>query len=89
MIDPRTNNVMLLDFDKAIQIGVGREITNFNDIDGVIFSIYEILTFDTKYWKIDYWDLDVDIVENLIEWPVKAELEPGLNVPTIRHYLNE
>lgn len=89
MIDAQTNNLILLDFDKAIQIGAGKEVANFNDIDGVIFSIYEILTFDTKYQKIDYWDLDVSEVENMIEWPVKAELEPDLDVTTIRQCLNE
>jgi serine/threonine protein kinase len=89
MIDPQTNNLILLDFDKAIQIGLGKEIANFNDIDGVIFSIYEILTFDTKYQKIEYWDLDVSEVENMTCWPLKAQLEPGLELDTIRQYLHE
>jgi serine/threonine protein kinase len=88
MIDPQTNRLMLIDFDKAIQIGVGKEIANFDDINGVIFSIYEILTFDTKYQKIDYWDLNISEVEEMVEWPVKAELEHGLDIATIRQHLN-
>jgi hypothetical protein len=53
-IDPQTNKSTILDFDKAIQIGVEDEIPNFNDINGVIVNIFVILTLDLKYQKMGY-----------------------------------
>lgn len=89
LIDSRTNKIKLLDFDKATQIGGGHEVPNFNDIDGVILSVYQILTLDTKYERLSSWNSDVRKLEESTDWPLKVRLEAGLDGAAIRQYLND
>ena len=60
-------------------------------MDGVIFTIYELVTFDKSFREgIVYWKHDVRPVEEMAEWHVRATtLEPGLDIRTIRRHLFE
>ena len=84
LICPVTGNVKIFDFDRAALIGVqapdyermpdqGR-----NDVDGVIFTIYEALTKDEHFRKIPHWEQNVQDVENMVEWPVVMPLEENV-----------
>ena len=91
LIDPRTKRLLLFDFNNSIQIGNSSRIRKFDgppDVDGVIFTIYELLTFDKSFREAQvYWEHDVSPIEQMTEWPVQAELEPGLDVATVRRHL--
>jgi hypothetical protein len=89
MIDSKTNRLTLLDFDRATQIGADGEIAKLNDINGVIFSVYQILTLDTEYQGLSCGNLDVGEIERMTQWPVNIQLEADLDVAAIRHHLNE
>lgn len=93
LIDPQTERLLLFDFNNTIQIGDASNNSKWNepsDVDGVIFTIYELLTFD-KSFRADkvYWECEVSPIEEMVDWPVKAELEAGLEIVTIRHHLNQ
>ncbi|KAI9833445.1 MAG: hypothetical protein M1819_003603 [Sarea resinae] len=90
LIDPTTNTLKLFDFDRAAKIGTVSKTHNQNDVDGVIFTLYEILTLDHQYRDIPFWEQDVTKVEKLREWPVKAAVEDGSGgIPAFRRYLDQ
>jgi Protein kinase domain len=93
LIDPQTQRLLLFDFNLCMQIGdATRQIRKFwgpPDVDGVIFTIYELLTFDKSFRSSTvYHQVEVGPVEEMVEWPLKATLEPGLDVSTIRRRLD-
>jgi hypothetical protein len=52
LIDPLIERLLLFDFNNDIQIGNdlrGSEYDGPPDVDGVIFTIYELLTFDRSF----------------------------------------
>lgn len=52
LIDPQTHRLLLFDFNNAMQIGdTSRNPEFFGplDMDGIIFTIYELLTFDKSF----------------------------------------
>jgi hypothetical protein len=92
LIDPQTHRLLLFDFNNCMQIGDLREPRKFwgsPDVDGVIFTIYELLTFDKSFRNCTaYYEHEVGPVEEMVEWPLKATLEPGLDMSTIRRHLD-
>jgi hypothetical protein len=93
LIDPQTKRLLLFDFNNGMQIGDPSQNPKFvgpPDVDGVIFTIYELLTHDKSFREGQvYWQHDVTPIEEMAKWPVKAELEPGLDVTTIRRHLSQ
>jgi hypothetical protein len=53
----------------------------------VIFTIYELLTYDEQYRNIHWEEQDVSQVENLAEWPAQRLLEDRVDVTTCRDFL--
>jgi hypothetical protein len=94
LIDPQTQRLLLFDFNNCMQIGnvtSHPRIASWGppDVDGVIFTIYELLTFDKSFRNgKPFWLHQVGPIEEMAEWPVKATLEPGLDVSTIRRRLD-
>jgi Protein tyrosine and serine/threonine kinase len=91
LVDPDSKQLLLFDFNNAMQIGSSPKNSQFDgypDVDGVIFTIYELLTIDMSFRERKvFWEHDVSPIENMEQWPIKAKLEPGLDVATIRGYL--
>lgn len=85
LVDPETDDVILFDFDWAAN---GKEglMSGRDDVSGVVFTLYEIVTNDTHFTSIRHWDRNLDMVQS-IEWACHRELES--DVPTIRNFLNE
>jgi hypothetical protein len=81
----------LFDFNVAEKINQKdlKRFSNFgrNDVNGVIFAIHELLTFDQLYRSGGWLEEDVSQVENLTEWPVRRALEEGTDVVTCRNFL--
>ena len=52
LLDSQTKRLLLFDFNNGMQIGDPTKIPKFfgpPDMDGVIFTIYELLTFDKSF----------------------------------------
>lgn len=86
LIDPDTQNLLLFDFDWAAN---GREnlLQRRDEIAGVVFTLYEIITGDTSFTSIPYWDRNMETIQNMSEWTCNRELDS--DVSTFRNFLNE
>ncbi|KAJ5420535.1 hypothetical protein N7465_003054 [Penicillium sp. CMV-2018d] len=85
LVDPETDDIILFDFDWAAN---GKEglIGGRDDVSGVIFTLYEIVTNDTHFTSIPHWDRNIDMVQS-IEWACHHELDSDLS--KFRNFLNE
>lgn len=92
LIDPQTQRLLLFDFNNCMQIGDLSKNSDYYgppDVDGVIFTVYELLTFDKSFRNCKaYWEHEVSLIEEMVEWPLRATLEPGLDISTIRRHMN-
>lgn len=86
LIDPDTHKLLLFDFDRAScgkkGLGKGRD-----DVTGVVFTLYELITNDTHFTEIPHWDRNMDLVQSMSEWPCNRKLDS--DVSTFRNLLNE
>ena len=85
LVDQETDNLLLFDFDFAVK---GKEglLQARDDVSGVVFTLYEIITGNTDFLNIPHWDRNIDMVQN-IEWSCHRELDS--DVSTFRNFLNE
>ncbi|KFY60369.1 hypothetical protein V496_05350 [Pseudogymnoascus sp. VKM F-4515 (FW-2607)] len=89
-VDPVTEKIQLFDFELAAKIGSAEESPYRNDVDGVVFTVYEILTRDDHFRTIPHWDQDVKAVEDMAEWDVKIPIVAGDGgIKKIRSFLAE
>jgi serine/threonine protein kinase len=89
LIDPSTDNLMLFDFDWAARVGSREVNLARNDIKGVIFTLYEILTQDNQPRNMRHEEQDVQKVQALAKWDVKTKIESGTDVKTLRLMVTE
>ena len=85
LLDPETHKILLFDFDWAAN-GKDGLLDNRDDVSGVIFMLYEIITNDTHFTSIPHWDRDIKAVQT-IEWTCHRELDS--DVSKFRQFLNE
>ncbi|MCJ1369124.1 hypothetical protein MMC20_000332 [Loxospora ochrophaea] len=78
-IDPITNKLKLFDFDQAARVGSNEEEEERNDVKGVIFTVYELITLDDHFRRVDFKEQNVEDVESMTEWPVRIELEGDIS----------
>lgn len=90
-VDPVTEKIQLFDFELSARLGTTEVDKHRSDIDGVIFTIYEILTLDEHFrYAVHHDDQDVKAVENMVDWDVKVAVEGGdEGVKKIRSFLAE
>lgn len=86
LIDPDTQKILLFDFDWAA-CGQKGLLDGRDDVTGVVFTLYELITNDTHFTSIPHWDRNIDMVQSIPEWPCNRELDS--DVSTFRDYLNE
>jgi hypothetical protein len=84
-------NLKLFDFDRVAKIN-SRYLEDCakdtrNDINRVIFTIYELFTYDEQYRIIHWEEQDVSQVENLAGWPAQRLPEDRVDVTTCRDFL--
>ncbi len=83
LIDLSTDNLMLFDFNWAARVG-SREVNPArNDIKGVMFTLYEILTQDDEVQNMRHEEQDVQKIQAMAEWKVKTKIENGTDVKTL------
>ncbi|KAJ4286285.1 hypothetical protein N0V90_013319 [Kalmusia sp. IMI 367209] len=86
LIDPETHHVLLFDFNWAAH-GKRNLLTGRDDVAGVVFTLYELITGDVHFTSIPHWDRSMDTVQNKAEWTCNRELDSC--VSTFRTFLNE
>ena len=89
LIDPSTDNLMLFDFDRAVRVGSPEEYPERNDVKGVVFTLYEILTYDNQVRNVPHGEQDVGKIEAIEEWDVKAEVERGTDAKSLRSMVTD
>lgn len=91
LVDPITETLKIFDFDCSALIGSPDQMPGRDDVDHVIFTVYETLTKDDQYRSIPFDEQDVRQVETLDEWKLdKVPLEDGHgDISTYRQFLTE
>ncbi|GAB7341116.1 hypothetical protein MBLNU457_7424t1 [Dothideomycetes sp. NU457] len=91
LVNPSTDDVVLFDFNYAIRIGLekGPRLYNRDDVTGVIFTLYEIITHDEDS-RGDMFDRrDPEKVQQLDEWEKHPDVLLDHPVSEYRSVLNE
>lgn len=91
LVDSLTGNLKIFDFDRSARIGSPGKVRNLNDVDGLIFTIYETLTKDKSYRNALFGEDQVQKVEALEEWKldkVPLEEEKG-GITAYGHFLGK
>jgi len=86
LMDPETQKILLFDFDWAA-CGKKNLLDGRDDVSGVVFTLYELITGDRSFTRIPHWDRNMDMVQNISEWACNRELDS--DVSTFRNFLNE
>jgi hypothetical protein len=86
LIDPETHNILLFDFD-WVAYGKKNLLDGRDDVTGVVFTLYELITGDASFTDIPHWERNIETVQNISEWICNREL--GSDVSTFRNFLNE
>ena len=81
------HQLQVFDFDRASSIGQLGWAEELNDIKGVIFALYEIITLDDSYQRLPPLERNPDVVMNLENWPQRRNLD--VEVPILRKHLEE
>ncbi|PVH70455.1 hypothetical protein DL98DRAFT_136087 [Cadophora sp. DSE1049] len=86
LIDSNTQKILLFDFD-WVASGKHNLLDGRDDVTGVVFTLYELITGDTHFTSIPHWDRKMDMGQNISEWTCNRELDS--DVSTFRKFLNE
>ncbi|KAJ5617361.1 hypothetical protein N7537_002475 [Penicillium hordei] len=86
LIDRDTNKILLFDFDWAA-CGRNRLLDGRDDVTGVVFTLYELITKDTRFTSIPHWNLNIDMVQSISVWTRNRELDS--DVSKFRNFLND
>ncbi|KAJ5285878.1 hypothetical protein N7524_001184 [Penicillium chrysogenum] len=85
LIDPETDKIILFDFDWAAN-GQDGLMNGRDDVSGVVFTLYEIITNNTHFTSIPHWERNKDMVQTT-EWTCHRELDSDMS--RFREFLNE
>jgi hypothetical protein len=86
LINPDTQKLLLFDFD-WVACGKKGLLDGRDDVTGVIYTLYELITNDTHFTSILHWERNMDMVQSISEWTCNRELDS--DVSTFRNFLNE
>lgn len=94
VVDPKTDALMLFDFNFSGRIGyVGLHNREYgeerNDIKGVIFTLYEIITRDTHFRDVRHSEQNPADVQGLEEWVQHPNVKLDHPVSAYRAVLND
>ena len=81
------DHLTVIDLDCASAIGSEDESRTSNDIDGVIYTMYEVLTRDLQFREeVMPQDYNIEDITLMDTWPLHLDvmLEPGLDSQTLR-----
>jgi hypothetical protein len=88
VIDPKTNSLLLFDFNYSGRIGGIGYGKDRNDVKGVIFTLYEVITRDTHFREAPYYEQNPADVQGLEEWVQHPDVRLDCSVSECRLVLN-
>ncbi|EXF86228.1 hypothetical protein CFIO01_02287 [Colletotrichum fioriniae PJ7] len=88
LVDLLTDNLQLFDFNFSGRIGGIGCIENRNDVNGVIFTLYEIITRDDHFRQVPHEEQNPDDVQGLSAWPKHPVVQLDHPVLEYRSHLN-
>lgn len=80
---------MLFDFNYSGRIGDIGYGKDLDDVKGVIFTLYEIITRDTHFRDVPYYEQNPADVHEMQEWLQHPEVKLDQGVSESRLVLNE
>lgn len=86
LVDPDTHKLLLFDWN-WVACGKKGLLDGRDDVTGIVFTLYELITSDTHFNSIPHWDRSIDMVQSISEWTCNRELDA--DVLTFRNFLNE
>lgn len=89
LVNPKTDALMLFDFNYSGQIGGIGYAEDRDDVKGVVFTIYEIITRDTHFRDLPYDQQNPADVEGLEEWVQHPDVTLDHSVSEYRSLLGE
>lgn len=89
LVDPKTDALMLFDFNYSGQIGGLRYLKERDDVKGVVFTLYEIITRDTHFRDVPHEHQNPADIEGLEEWVQHPDVELDRSVSQFREALTE
>ncbi|QPH05642.1 hypothetical protein C2857_003583 [Epichloe festucae Fl1] len=89
LIDPKTDALMLFDFNYSGRIGGIGYGKDRDDVKGVIFTLYEIITRDTHFRDVPHYKQNPDDVQGLEEWVQHPDVKLDHPVSKYRSVLND
>ncbi|KAI2086306.1 hypothetical protein LOZ36_003445 [Ophidiomyces ophidiicola] len=87
LFEPTTKSLKIFDFDRSCLIGAEDQEERRNDIDGLIFTVYETFTKDDHFREVPFDEQEVQKVEDMKEWDLIVPLEEGKCIAAYRSFL--
>lgn len=78
--------MLFFDFDH-VERGEYVLLDGRNDVVGVVYALYELITGDTGFLQISPWERQMSTVMDRADWPCNRE--PDTDVPTFRKVLSD
>ncbi|KAK4548580.1 hypothetical protein LTR36_009490 [Oleoguttula mirabilis] len=89
LVNPKTDALVLFDFNYSSRIGHTGHVKERDDVKGVVFTIFEMITRDEHFRDAAYDQQDPGDVETLDEWVKHPEVSLDHAVSEYRAVLNE
>lgn len=89
LVNPKTDALMLFDFNYSGRIGGVEYAMDRDDVKGVVFTLYEIITRDMHFRDIPYNQQNPADVEGLEEWVQHPDVKLDHSVSEYRSVLDE
>lgn len=89
LVNPATDTLMLFDFNYSGRIGGIGYGKDRDDVKGVVFTLYEIITRDTHFRDVPHNQQDPADVEGLEEWVQHPDVKLDHPVSEYRAVLNK
>lgn len=89
VVNPETDALMLFDFNYSGQIGGMNYSKDRNDVKGVVFTLYEIITRDMHFREVPWDQQNSADVEGLEEWVQHPDTKLDHPVSEYRSVLKE
>ncbi|KAF6791390.1 hypothetical protein CSOJ01_14369 [Colletotrichum sojae] len=78
LIDPETDDLLLFDFNYSACIGTAGHFNDRDDVKGVIYTLYEIITGDEHFREVPHDSQSPADVQTMRTWPQHLAPAPGL-----------
>ncbi|EXV01836.1 protein kinase-like domain protein [Metarhizium robertsii] len=89
VVDPNTNAIMVFDFNYSARIGGSGYAEDHNDVKGVVFTLYEIITRDMHFRAVPHDEQNPADVQGLEEWVQHPDVQLDHSVSEYRSVLND